>query len=296
MDNPELDGALRAIRSALDGWSGPTITGGQLYSLVRSAAPQLDIRALVNMPQGPGALAAFVRRHLSDLLQRFGNQGADVVYRIDGREFTESPSSAFLQIWRTFVSPSSPQHLVISRSARSLISRDTPASAENGELELAKASVSEHDQMRADFMASMPDPIVETMMRHVAPEADFASWISALREHVPDGMRQWGQYRRERLAKLFTDRVAGLGLDEPLRQAVLDQVKTAEIAAYGKQKGKAAMAKHGESSASVRETATDALRKARQLAHAAVDVLTYNELRALRLPLGAMLDALRAER
>ncbi|MEJ7776994.1 MAG: hypothetical protein WKF52_06390 [Sphingomicrobium sp.] len=296
MDRTDISNELRAIKVALEDRSAPTITGGQLFALIRSAAPDLDIRTVVGMPKGSGALTEFIRMYLSDVVERIGNQGGDILHRIMGREVATLPPSASSQIWRTFVSPNSSQHLVLSISARRLLARDTSASTAEGDVEVAKASPDEHDRMRADFAASLPEPAAAVLREQVASDADFESWIVALREHLPETTRQWGYYRRRRLSELFAARITGLELEDPLQRAVLEQIRTAEFSAYEKPRdAKAALVKQGARQTGGPDDATDATSRVRRLAHAAVDLLAYDELRALRMPLGAMLDAIRAK-
>lgn len=294
MTDIDISKQLQAIEAALKERVGPTITGGQLFSLISSAAPDLDIRAVVEIPKGPGALTEFVRRHLAGLVERIGNHGGDILYQIDGRDLGDLPPDSSIDIWRTFVSPSSSKHIVFSRSAGRLISRDTPASPADDEMEISKASAAEHDEIRANFTASLSEGDAAALNKHVAPDAKFASWIGTLREHLPEVTAKWGQYRRYRLSDLLATRIRELGLEEPLQQALLAQVKRVEVSAYEHSKrNDSANSNHG-----VKQGQADAphvTTQARRLAHAAIDLLTYDELRSIKLPLGVMLDAFRAE-
>jgi hypothetical protein len=293
MSYDEIPHELNRVTGALEDWHAPTITGSQLFALIRSAAPNLDVRAYVGIPKGPGALTEFARRYLSEVVERIGNQGGDVLYGIRGKEAVALQPSGVAQVWRTFVSPNSPQHLVLSRSAGRLVARDTPASSAEDELEVAKASLEEHDGIRAAFMASLPEPELAVLGNHVAADAEFRSWITALRQHLPNTFREWGVYRRRRLSELFAARIDGLGLDDPLRRAALEQIRISERSAYAIAKdGNFGISKQGARPTIVGDDATDATSRARQLAHAAIDRMAYDDLRALRIPLGAMLDAI----
>jgi len=296
MDNIDIANELRAIKVALEGYPVSTITGGQLFSLIHRVVPDLDIRAVVGMPKGPGALTAFIREYLLDDVERIGNQGGDILYQIAGREITALPTSSSPLIWRTFVSPNSSKHLLLIRSTQRVLVRDTPTSTGESELEVAKASPEEHDKIRADFMVSMPESSAAILREHVAPEADFETWIAALKEYQPQMMPQWGQFRRHRLSELFAARITELKLEEPLQRVVLEQIKASELSAYDTPKaGKVVSAKQAVRQAGGLNDPTDATLLARRLAHVAIDRLSYDDLRALRMPLGVMLDAIRAE-
>lgn len=231
---------IAAILTALRDWPDATITGGQLNKLVQGAAPKLDIRAAVGMPAGSGALAAFVLTHLSADLERVGYQGKDVLYRIQGREASKLPDGASAQIWRTFVSPSSNKHLVLERSAPLIVARDAPATGNDTEIEILKAQLDEHDQIRRAFVDSLTPATAATLEQSAAADADFNTWITTLRRILPGSIRDWGEFRRRQLAELFRSRITELNLDHALQSAVLDQLTAAERAAYAKERGAAA--------------------------------------------------------
>ena len=85
-------------------------------------------------------------------------------------------------------------------------------------------------------------------------------------------------------------------MEEALQQAVLKQIKTAEHSAYDAQRGgKAALPEEKGRQTDIPNNAADATAQARRLAHAAIDFLTYDELRALKMPFGVMLDAIRTK-
>lgn len=294
MDSTDITDDLHAIHEALEAWPEPTITGSQLYTLIRSAAPKLDIRALVNIPQGSGALTAFIGRHLSGAIERIGNKGGDVLHHIKGRDLTASPSSVSPQIWRTFVSPNSAQQLVLKPSTGLLLAREAPASTAEGEMAVAEASPPEHDRIRAEFVSSLPQPVADALNERTGSDPAFETWVAALREHLPDTFRQWGLFRRQRLAELFAARIRGLELGDVLEPIVLEQIRAAERAAYDGRKGVRAASVKAGGRREQGEGEADAMRRARRLAHAALDQLSYEELRALKMPLGAMLDAMRS--
>jgi hypothetical protein len=76
-----------------------------------------------------------------------------------------------------------------------------------------------------------------------------------------------------------------------MQLAVLDQLTAAERAAYAKDGGTYAEAAKLPRRAPSPAGAEEALAKARRFAHTAVDLMTLDELRATRLPLGVVLDA-----
>jgi len=296
MDSASISHELTAVKKALEKRPSPTIAGAQLSTLIHTAAPDLNVRTIVGILKGPGALTEFIRRYLSDVVERIGHLGGDPLYQIKGREAASLPTSATPQIWRTFISPNSQQHLVLSLTTRILVVRDTTALSGEGEVEVVKASPDEHDRIRADFEATLAEGTVLDLREHVSSDTDFDTWIKALKTHAPEAVRKWGQYRRHRLAELFAVRITELSLEETLQQEALKQIKASEVASYDAQKGeKPASQRPSPRSTGELDAAADADVTARRLARAAIDHLSYDELRALRIPLGAMLDAIRGE-
>lgn len=291
----DINEALRAIRSAIQAWTGPTITGGQLAALIRASAPGLEIRSIVGIPKGPGALTEFIKAHLSDTVERIGSQGSDALLRIVGREVEPSEHTASPQVWRTFVSPNSDQHLVLSGGGGVLLSREVPASADAGETEVKKATVEEHDRIRAEFVDTLPEQSVAALGELAAPNAEFEKWIAAMREKLPHSLRDWGHFRRKRLSELFAARIESLALKEPFERTVLEQVKASELAAYAKATKAAAAVSRTSKATNGGGVGADRLAAARRLAHAAIDLLSYEDLRTLRIPLGVVLDTIARE-
>ncbi len=296
MTHIEISPDVPTIQSAILHWAKPTITGGQIASLIRSSAPDLDIRAAVNMPKGSGALTAFIKEYLSEQLDHIGKQGMDTLYHVKGREIQSTSTVASPDIWRAFVSPNSRLQLVLSKSSELLLSRETPASSE-GELDIPKATVPEHDAIRAEFTQSLPPSVREALDRSLEPEAKFEEWISALRAYAPEETRRWGQFRRQSLSRLLATRVSEAPVEADLRDKILAQVHASEAAAYDTHRRAATVEPESrpETTMGVKQLAKGATSSARSLAHAVIDRLSYDELRALKIPLGALLDAVGTE-
>ena len=196
------------------------------------------------------------------------------------------------------MTPSAPTHIVLKALPDGLICRRDPANAENGECEIAKASSAELDQLRVAFVKNLPSEEAVRIAGLVPSEMPIVDWTSTLRRHAPATLRKWGVFRREQLGRLFADRIDALDVEEALKGRALEQIKAAERNAYERPlptiPGKAAAAAVGASIGQPHRSDHNVIAHARSLAHLAVDNMDYEELRALRLPLGVVLDALRA--
>ena len=296
MTKDEVDTGVRAVRAAISKWPKPTLTGGQIASLIKSVAPRLDFRATVGIPTGSGALTAFIEQYLSEQLERVGTQGMDTLHRVKGRELETPSPIASPEVWRTFVSPNSKQNLVLSIPTGLVIARESAASSKE-EVDIPKATTAEHDAIRAEFTKGLPKQTLAECEKDLSPDAEFEAWMTALRTYAPEEIKRWGHFRRQRLSELLVARVNAAGINVPLRDRVLAHVKASEAAAYESRKsgGKGAGENNPAAVAGMNSPANESIGRARLLAHAAIDRLSYDELRALKMPLGAMLDVVRRE-
>ncbi|MGR9154636.1 hypothetical protein ACU8L5_36075 (plasmid) [Rhizobium leguminosarum] len=296
MTNDEIHTEVRAVRAAILKWPKPTLTGGQIAALIQSTAPKLDFRATVGIPTGSGALTAFIEQYLSEQLERVGMQGMDTLHRVKGRELETPSPIASPEVWRTFVSPNSKQNLVLSIPTEQLIARESAASSKE-EFDIAKATTAEHDAIRAEFAKALPKQTLAGHEEELSPDAEFEAWMTALRTYAPEEIKRWGHFRRQRLSALLVARVNAAGINVALRDRVLAHVKASEAAAYESRKsgGKGAGENNPTAVASANPPANEAIGRARLLAHTAIDQLSYDELRALKIPLGALLDVVRLE-
>jgi hypothetical protein len=294
MDDFDLNADVSKIISALASYRSSTITGGQLFKLMREVAPALNYRDVVKIPKGPGAQSAFIEMYLLGAIEKIGNQGGDILYKILGRTedayLTRSP-----ELWNAFVTPSAPTHIVLKGLPDGLICRLNPANSVAGEHEISKASSSELDQLRIAFVESLAPEEADRLAALAPPEMPFVDWTSTLRQHAPTMLRKWGVYRREHLSQLFVDRINALDIDKALKDLAFEQIRAAERSAYDRPQRIPSTKGAATAVSAAQRSDQDVVAQARSLAHLAVDNLGYEELRALRLPLGVVLDALRAK-
>lgn len=299
MEHTSIDSELSAVAAALRSHPTPQITGGQLYKLMRQAAPALNYRQVVAIPRGPGAMTQFVEAHLTNSLKKIGNQGGDILYEILDHVPVGFGQDA-RELWSTFVAPLSTMHVVLKLSGEGLVCRRTPANEREDEREIEKATAAELDIFRQAFMDSLPLPEAEAVSAKAPISDAYSVWLPALREHLPDMVRKWGAFRRERLARLFVGRIEDLDVDGSIKAKAFEQIKAAERSVYDRPT-KTRSAKVAEVASDQNPSviglagSDDNVGEARSLARIAIESMGYDELRSLRLPLGVILDALRTK-
>jgi hypothetical protein len=300
MTNQDLSTRLNGIEAAIRNRPDSAITGGQLYDLMTAVAPNLDFREIVGIRKGPGALTAFVENHLGGVLTKAGNQGGDVLYQVDDRRIDEPVDHDSVQLWKNFVSPQSPRYIVFEPDRPRLASRLSPASAERGEKDIAKASYSEHDNVRKDFMNSLSEGDRNEINRIAGEDCRFQDWMIAIKEYSFDIVKRWGVWRKDNIFELFCSRIKELNLEEEVNNKIVSQIRNSQKAAYSR-----AISPRVKDVDVSRSTMSELrgtiqgqkfLLDPRELAQLAIEFMAIDDVRSLRIPLGAILDAMQSKR
>ena len=298
----ELNRSLDAVKAALRHYPREQITGGHVHGLIQSAAPEINVREIVGIPTGPGALTQFINTYLKDHLERVGNQGGDILYSIVGHAGEAGKAATSPSIWRAFVSPNSSSFLVFKRDEMKIVVRADPPKDVVNEIEIAKAAFAEHDIIRKDFESVLAEGDLQTIHRLNEAHSDFTSWIAALRTEVPAIYKKWGIFRKEKLFELFVSRVEPLELDEDGRLALITQINESQRNSYEASLASKDSVRPTEARPNSQYLATMtksgsaiSIDRARKLAGRAIELMAYDDLRALKIPLGALLDAMHEE-
>lgn len=309
--------ALSNIKAAILDYPDSKIAGGVLRPLIDKAAPDIDIRELSQIPSGPGALTRFVELYLRDVLPGFDNFGGDNVYYINrGNEI--SVQGSMNSVWKVFVSPYSRSIIVFNKidGAFSVISSIDDI-GEN-QIEIPRVTPDEHLALRVRFQETIEDSYAAILKNNnlfVSEEnpIEYSEWANSIKEIIPIIYRKWGEYRRNGLRDIFISRAASLNLTDDEKGKYEKAVFESEQQAYVKggakhpmqstpihfgasQPPRARPASVSSFSDSAPRAQTDPLEEARNFAHFAVDMMNYNELRAMPLSLGVLLDLIQNSR
>lgn len=296
MTQVDITNSIGAIRAALKTRPDGAITGSQVHSLIQTVAPELNIREIVGIPAGPGALSKFIDDYLSGALERIGNHGGDVLYGIFGHQQTAQASQETSNIWRTFVSPGA--HLSVAYDCEIKKLRLVEPDAIQGKnlIEIPKASLQEHDELRTEFVESLDPGLAEEIDGAANSDAEFQTWIGVLRTEFPSVYRSWGNFRKQKLLNLFLERANAPEIEEGDREGLVQQIKASHFAAYEAfkelkfQTGPKPSTKWTPQAKFAKSSSE--LEEARALVHRAVDLMAHDELRSIKLPLGVVLDAI----
>jgi hypothetical protein len=286
-NNPSVSEVLDALKEI----EGETRTGAQLHSLIKRASPGIDIRAIVDQPTGPGALTKFIGLHLGTLVRRVGMRGGDVLYSIGTSDI--QPNTADPGIWKAFVSPSAVNYLCLRKSDMSLFVSEFERDDDDVEL-ISKVTGDEHDEVRANFLTTISDDEKTKLNAKTEGDASYDAFASALRAIGLAG--KWGHYRRVAFRELLSKRLKSLAVSDEDMPGILSQFGEAQNTLHNSLKAtKSARELNPDSPLSIRSSSPvkSESDQARSLAQAVIANLSYDELRAINIPFGAVLDAVR---
>ncbi|WP_353189448.1 hypothetical protein [Pandoraea pnomenusa] len=294
---------LELIKLGLKEWGHPTITGANLGDLIRENAPDVDVREVVGMPSGTGALRRFVTEHLDEVLHYSGNkQGSDPIYTINLGE-SEQPKSTSVddddaaKLWTTFARTYAPKVILLTNSGAIKVV-DAPASQNDGEQQIKSATRDELDAIRAQFTETLTQKLADSDVVIPDAHAPFDLWSLAVKKLGLGHYRDWAIYRVDKIVGLFESRLRAFNVDEARVIVLARHLRSAQMAARTKAKTRVKAKTMDEATSSEAASGSSlptnsppdsdgAFRTA--VAHA-IAALPISDLRELRLPAGVLWD------
>jgi uncharacterized protein YaiL (DUF2058 family) len=283
-----LSSAIEKITASLHSRKENIITGALLGELIPVVAPDLRVRDVMQIPTGPGALRKFIDLHLKHVLQPNGKQGSDFIYSIIGASASKN-QNIDPDLWRTFVRTNSSKTLVLRESTLQL--EDVSAIAQLGGqlIIIPSARNDELNQIRIDFVSSLDEKAAELPDM----KAPYAEWSVALRKLGREYYREWTEYRLRKIEDLFGKRLDALGVESKTKSELCSLIRRSQLSAkesIGARKNSTDVPKQSREEPKIEIVESDA-----NFRLAVLDVIqkfSISELRELKLPAGALSDAI----
>ena len=304
-ETDELVETTDKIRNALLAYGSPDISGAKLHDLISRTVPSLNIREAVGIPSGPGALSAFVAKYLSQTLTLSGNFGGDLKYSITGHPIS-SESLPNPSLWRTFVSPGSIDRVIVDAVTGQLSVRLRGSMVAQHEFVVETCSVDELRTTMETFVSQFNLEQQASFSAALPAEYSYPQWLKCLQGLDSRKLEQWSQFRRDGILELFAHRIDGI-LESPKLKAACIASMRSSCGAISKSAPRPNM--KPQATASIRSAAPPQARLkafggtvsqskislARELAQNVVMSMSIEQLRELRVPLGAIIDAISGE-
>ena len=271
-----------------------TIVGARLGPLIDGALPEgVTYRDFLSTDRSP-RLRNFVDRFLNDLVCATDErQGADVVYSIlPSRDAEVVPGTAQGQLWKSFVAIKPSRKLLFDTRTTEIAALPSHANVPDGCSVIPPASFDEHRGICERFVTHLAATERDTAELEAITadfdEQSYPMWLAVLRSSSPPLDREWGEFRQDELLNVFRGRLRELSVADERAEQLVTQLQLDHLQARGVlTTATPTEPTHGGNVTSAKELRD---RRARDLLHAAVDKMNYEQMQNLSLPFGILLQ------
>lgn len=289
-----LEKSIQKIEAALRNTGKSEITGALLGELIRREVRDLNLREVTGIHTGPGALRKFIEQHLTHCLTRKGNQGSDPVYEIQISGGDAAAEFANQNLWLAFVRTGASEQIFIDSESHTFEVKKSHQEVPDGKLLIENATEQELNNIRTSFVdeLALNESELADQLKVTLP---YAIWSNELKKVGRHKVKAWSDFRIKKITELFASRLAKLGFEDGIAKKLCQELRDSQNAAH------AASLAHRNSFVSQKEAApTVSADKAvtvnsislRDTVVHAVKSMSDAELREIRLPVGAIYDAL----
>lgn len=291
-----IEKSIHEIEAALRKTGKSEITGALLGELIRREVSDLNLREVTGVYTGPGALRKFIESHLGHCLTRKGSQGSDPVYEIhmSGGGVTAA-ESANSNLWLAFVRTGATEQILIDSNSLTLeVIKSSHQGVPDGKSLIESATEQELNSIRTKFVdeLALNEPELADQLAVTLP---YAIWSNELKKAGRQKVKAWSDFRIEKITELFAGRLAKLGFDDSIAKRLCHELRDSQNAAHAAslaRRGLLVNRKETAPTASADRVAIVNSISLRDTVVHAVKSMSDAELREIRLPVGAIFDAL----
>jgi hypothetical protein len=265
------------------------INGSALGWAIRKEFP-VDIKARY------GSLRRFIDRYCAEEIKWIGKSGDNDLYTLKSNtesfgppdNATTSPSrteESVNSFWKVFNNPKVKEGLILNTSTGDLgIGNDNEPLPEQF-IQVEKVTSEEYRRIAFDFLPKLADS-KRSEFRQVLSIDDFwPNWSLLVRKYRRQGVfREWLKWRDDKVCEIFQNRLKGQ-VSEPICEQALRNLRDSLQKAP----------KPTRSKPSTDRSLDKRDGDLRRIIHAAIDKMSDEELRLIRLPVGIVADLLNQE-
>lgn len=264
--------------------TNPQVLGAKLGFAITRAFPEVNLKAQY------GGLRPFLERYCSQHVTWTGKRGLDDCYAPASAspESTPRPARDDTNLWQAFTNPEAAVGIAVNPTAGTVVVAD-PKELAPGFLVLAKMTREDHRKIASEFLPQIDSENRAQFQSSLSSGSFWPQWTSLIASTQLGRYRgQWLAFRFQRICDILRERLNQIGIQEPRTTFFLDLIKDSKrktsISSTPSRIGKPL---------SQSQDHAEAISILRHLAHAAIDGMPEEELRQLRIPLGAIIDSFR---
>lgn len=269
----------------------PEVLGTSLAAIVKARFPT------VNLKSKYGGLGGFVKDYCSRDIDFHGRRGLDLVY-VHASRLSEIPADTHVATapkdtpWIAFSNPSSSNRLFMKQDASAMLVVRPENPTPDGYVEVPKVTEQEYREIAKEFIADLSLPEQTEYGDIVAKPGFWFPFVNLVKERQgQQGNDNLVKLRLTRLNELLEKRLrslAPLSSAELQRACRLVKAKSQQTHPMTRPDLLSRKKNHDEERLPLLDGAFT-----RRLALSAIELMSVDELRQIRLPLGVMADAFR---
>lgn len=275
-----------------------TIVGAQLAPLIDGCLPAGTTYRNYLPADEPSRLRSFVARYLVELVQPTDERsGSDFLFRIIHAVQDEGAiGRGDGRLWKSFVALKPSRHLVYDSQTAEIGFLESLGEASEAIKTISPVTFAEHADICRKFYEQLvkdgdEQPLLQALLADFHPQT-YPMWLRALRTSRPPLDKDWGGFRQAEILGLFEERLGALDVQsERAKQLVLQLQRDHEQSMRSKTAEPASTAESTPQAAASTLPRDAKERRAREVLHAAVDRMSYEQIISLSVPFGVMLDA-----
>ncbi len=294
---PEAEELARELRRVAETAGGKGISGAQIGTLLRAKWPDFSAAKF-----GAPSLREFIKTKVPELGE-LRRAGSDIVYGPKDAAPAASEESAEdnrPDLWRVWISPSSPYSIAINRDTGD--TREAFAGTTSpDEVETRPVPVHKHRAIAGEFLgaraAALEEDARDRLTQVLNDSEDprwWQRWNEILKAASPQLSRHWFLYREHALGEALKEMLKTSGLGEEAQTRAFERISTSRH-----RRPISRPQTRGEPTTSVRKAAHENERpepnrheQLVRLVQRVASRMSEGELRAVALPLGLVLDVL----
>lgn len=251
-----------------------------------------------------GGFQSFMTRYLSDLIEIDGSRVAlngqlwlrrPTARDIDGRGWINVLSLDGTLFWHLFANPTIPAFFAASARDQTLLVNREQSNQLVGATPFCKLTNQDYTRAAETLVKELPEPARQRAATLLTSTGASLDWMNFLKRESQELLHKWSQLRVETAFELLRKQLHAAGVTEPAYQTILSHLKIAQQASAAQRV--AALTARNLSSVPVAksnsgENSQHFVDLMRRVAHSVLETLNEQDLRSIKVPLGAVIDAL----
>lgn len=280
----KLNNLINQVRPRLLALKKARVAGAKLASIVEQSLPAgQTFRDFLpdDVDRNTASFRVFAERNLTEVVTLTSERrGTDLLYNIvdSGQDIEPEPGD----LWRAFVSVKPKLRLILDKKTLVLSAVTLQVSASADHTVISPVSLSEHKDVCDAYLQELKkqgiqaQQLDEILLDYTA--ASYTKWLRILRAHTPPLDRQWGEFRKQAMLRIFGKRLQALDLGGEQFTAIRDQLANDDRRAANTPVQPVAVTPEA---AQLEETVED---HARRRLHSVIDRMTLEQMNALLIP------------